>query len=359
MQSLDRLAPLGGGEVLDGQRHVRRELRALPGRQGAEQGRRPTRRGQQILVCLGRQVHLVPYDARTVGTRSVARSGRGGDQHTTRVFQQPNDRPQEVLAVGVLGQVVEHDHRRVGPEVVLTGRRGQAGQNLGCAQEGRTEFGLRSTRRQQQPQHQSLRGGGPDTEREPVDGQAQRRAGLVGQLLCQRGLTGPRQPVQHEDPSGDPQSRHQPTYLGVPVHPRLAHLTPSPATPLPAYPSRPDSLPHDLQRMSPRHHPQPPSLPARFQVHTPFQQQRVGLHVVVQLLVPRPRQPLPGDLVAGSPGVHMYADSYFARWEADGVFDQLTSVLRGKVRQAEGRTSQPSPCLIDTARASKPPPPSR
>ncbi|KAK1185852.1 transposase [Streptomyces sp. NBS 14/10] len=32
---------------------------------------------------------------------------------------------------------------------------------------------------------------------------------------------------------------------------------------------------------------------------------------------------------------------YFARWEADGIFDQLTGLLRGKVRQAEGRSSEP------------------
>ncbi|MFF5897224.1 transposase [Streptomyces argenteolus] len=44
---------------------------------------------------------------------------------------------------------------------------------------------------------------------------------------------------------------------------------------------------------------------------------------------------------------HQTVYGYFARWEADGIFDQLTSLLRGKVRQAEGRASQPSACLID------------
>jgi transposase len=39
---------------------------------------------------------------------------------------------------------------------------------------------------------------------------------------------------------------------------------------------------------------------------------------------------------------------YFAPWEADGIFDQLTGLLRGKARQAEGRTSEPSACLIDS-----------
>ncbi|GAA2230145.1 hypothetical protein GCM10010104_24200 [Streptomyces indiaensis] len=40
--------------------------------------------------------------------------------------------------------------------------------------------------------------------------------------------------------------------------------------------------------------------------------------------------------------------SDFARWEAVGIFDQLTGLLRGKVRQAEGRTSEPHACLIDS-----------
>lgn len=45
---------------------------------------------------------------------------------------------------------------------------------------------------------------------------------------------------------------------------------------------------------------------------------------------------------------HQTVYGYFARWEADGILDQLTSILRGKVRQAEGRASQPSACLIDS-----------
>lgn len=39
---------------------------------------------------------------------------------------------------------------------------------------------------------------------------------------------------------------------------------------------------------------------------------------------------------------------YFALWAADGVFDQLTGLSRGKVRQAEGRSSEPSAALIDS-----------
>ncbi|MDN3297259.1 IS5 family transposase [Streptomyces ficellus] len=45
---------------------------------------------------------------------------------------------------------------------------------------------------------------------------------------------------------------------------------------------------------------------------------------------------------------HQTVYGYFARWEADGIFDQLTGLLRGKVRQAEGRTIEPSACLIDS-----------
>ncbi|GLP67221.1 hypothetical protein TUSST3_38430 [Streptomyces sp. TUS-ST3] len=45
---------------------------------------------------------------------------------------------------------------------------------------------------------------------------------------------------------------------------------------------------------------------------------------------------------------HQSVDGYFALWEADGIFDQLTGLLRGKVRQAESRSSEPSACLIDS-----------
>jgi transposase len=45
---------------------------------------------------------------------------------------------------------------------------------------------------------------------------------------------------------------------------------------------------------------------------------------------------------------HQTVYGYFAHWEADGIFDQLTGLLRGKVRQAEARTSEPSACLIDS-----------
>ncbi|GAB2888087.1 IS5-like element ISSco3 family transposase [Streptomyces mayteni] len=38
---------------------------------------------------------------------------------------------------------------------------------------------------------------------------------------------------------------------------------------------------------------------------------------------------------------------YFARWEKGGVFAQLSGLLRGLVRQKEGRNGEPSACVID------------
>lgn len=38
---------------------------------------------------------------------------------------------------------------------------------------------------------------------------------------------------------------------------------------------------------------------------------------------------------------------YFAKWEKDGVFSQLTGLLRALVRQHEGRNTTPSACVID------------
>jgi transposase len=40
--------------------------------------------------------------------------------------------------------------------------------------------------------------------------------------------------------------------------------------------------------------------------------------------------------------------AYFARWQAEGVFDQLNSLLRRKVRQREGREAEPTACVIDS-----------
>ena len=38
---------------------------------------------------------------------------------------------------------------------------------------------------------------------------------------------------------------------------------------------------------------------------------------------------------------------YFAKWEKDGVFAQLTGVLRRLLRQQEGKRAEPSACVID------------
>lgn len=40
--------------------------------------------------------------------------------------------------------------------------------------------------------------------------------------------------------------------------------------------------------------------------------------------------------------------AYFARWQAEGVFDHLNGLLRGKVRQAEGRDAEPTAYVIDS-----------
>jgi transposase len=39
---------------------------------------------------------------------------------------------------------------------------------------------------------------------------------------------------------------------------------------------------------------------------------------------------------------------YFAKWQQDGVFEQLTGLLRRLVREAEGRSGQPSACVLDS-----------
>jgi len=38
----------------------------------------------------------------------------------------------------------------------------------------------------------------------------------------------------------------------------------------------------------------------------------------------------------------------FATWEADGFFDQLTGLLGHLAREAEGRSAEPSACLLDS-----------
>ncbi|MGX1480873.1 UNVERIFIED_CONTAM: transposase [Streptomyces canus] len=39
---------------------------------------------------------------------------------------------------------------------------------------------------------------------------------------------------------------------------------------------------------------------------------------------------------------------YFAKWQQDGVFEQLTGLLRRLVREAEGRDAEPSACVLDS-----------
>jgi len=40
--------------------------------------------------------------------------------------------------------------------------------------------------------------------------------------------------------------------------------------------------------------------------------------------------------------------AYFARWQRDGVFEQLNGLLRRLVRAAEGRNTEPTACIIDS-----------
>ncbi|MYT95864.1 MULTISPECIES: IS5 family transposase [unclassified Streptomyces] len=40
--------------------------------------------------------------------------------------------------------------------------------------------------------------------------------------------------------------------------------------------------------------------------------------------------------------------AYFARWQEEGVFDQLNSLLRRQVRRQEGRGDEPTACVIDS-----------
>ncbi|MFE9469449.1 IS5 family transposase [Streptomyces virginiae] len=40
--------------------------------------------------------------------------------------------------------------------------------------------------------------------------------------------------------------------------------------------------------------------------------------------------------------------AYFARWQEEGVFDHLNSLLRRQVRRQEGREEEPTACVIDS-----------
>ncbi|MBJ6630384.1 IS5 family transposase [Streptomyces griseoincarnatus] len=45
---------------------------------------------------------------------------------------------------------------------------------------------------------------------------------------------------------------------------------------------------------------------------------------------------------------HQTVYGYFAKWETDGIFDQLTGLLRRLVREREGRDAHPSACVLDS-----------
>ncbi|WOI62042.1 IS5 family transposase [Streptomyces fradiae] len=45
---------------------------------------------------------------------------------------------------------------------------------------------------------------------------------------------------------------------------------------------------------------------------------------------------------------HQTVYGYFAKWETDGIFDQLTGLLRRLVREHEGRDAHPSACVLDS-----------
>ncbi len=44
---------------------------------------------------------------------------------------------------------------------------------------------------------------------------------------------------------------------------------------------------------------------------------------------------------------HLSVYGYFAKWQRDGVFVQLTGLLRSLLRQKEGKRADPSACVID------------
>lgn len=51
-------------------------------------------------------------------------------------------------------------------------------------------------------------------------------------------------------------------------------------------------------------------------------------------------------------GLHDFAPwetvyGHFAAWSKEGIFDQLSGLLRRLVREAEGRNTEPSACVLD------------
>ncbi|MFE6310709.1 hypothetical protein [Streptomyces rochei] len=56
----------------------------------------------------------------------------------------------------------------------------------------------------------------------------------------------------------------------------------------------------------------------------------------------------PASPGATCPGFPQASRGYSARWEEDGIFDQLTGPLRGKACQRKAAPASPVPFLIDS-----------
>ncbi|MDQ0797335.1 IS5 family transposase [Streptomyces sp. B1I3] len=91
-----------------------------------------------------------------------------------------------------------------------------------------------------------------------------------------------------------------------------------------------------------------PTLEAWRQARAGIRKPTHDLHALMNAILYVDRTGIPWRYLPHDFTPHQTVYGYFARWEADGIFDQLTSILRGKVRKAEGRASQPSACLIDS-----------
>ncbi len=237
MQAFDHVAPLGSGEPLDRQPRVQRELGPLPEREDVEQRR--LRAGEQSAPLLktgcpgfpGLRGHPVPQDVRITGGRSGVRTGRG-DQHALRVLEHLGDSPHKVLTAGTRRHVLEHDHRRgVGPEPLPAGRPDLAGPVLALGQQRRTQPVVRNPDREQRPQHQVDRTGGPTADGQPSHRPSAVLAEEVRQLPCQRRLPAARRSVQHQHPAAALQGTPQAQRIGPQPRSRPVHRTPLRTTP--------------------------------------------------------------------------------------------------------------------------------
>lgn len=91
-----------------------------------------------------------------------------------------------------------------------------------------------------------------------------------------------------------------------------------------------------------------PTLEAWRQARTGIRKPTHDLRALMDAILYVDRTGIPWRYLPHDFPPHQTVYGYFAKWEADGIFDQLTGLLRGKVRQAEGRTSEPTACLIDS-----------